>query len=73
MGGFRVHCHLELVSVTVQRVKSLQDYFLLKLIKYSKLHKRGEKGSVRDERNGSSASVLKWQMQMAQMIRREGK
>lgn len=42
----------------MQREKSLQDYFLLKLIKYSKLHKRGEKRSVRDERNGSSASVF---------------
>lgn len=46
------------LSVTAEGGKSLPDYFLLKLIKCSKLHERGEKGSVRDEREGLSASVF---------------
>lgn len=53
---------------------SLHDYSLLKVIKYSKLHKRGEKGREREMRGKAHLHLyLKWQMQMDQMIWREGK
>lgn len=50
-------CKEKVTSLTV--FLSLHDYSLLKVIKYSKLHKSGEKGEgARDERKSSSASVF---------------
>lgn len=51
---------------------SLHDHSLLKVIKYCKLHKRGEKGREREMRGKAHLHLyLKWQMQMDQMIWQE--
>ena len=51
---------------------SLHDCSLLKVIKYCKLHKRGEKGREREMRGKAHLHLyLKWQMQMDQMIWQE--
>lgn len=51
---------------------SLHDYSLLKVIKYCKLHKSGEKGREWEMRGKAHLHLyLKWQMQMDQMIWQE--
>lgn len=53
---------------TVCMFVSLHDYSLLKVIKYCKLHKSGEKGREREMRGKAQLHLyLKWQMQMDQM------
>lgn len=72
------------MSVTPQREKftslsvfffpSLHDYSLLKVIKYCKLHKSGEKGREREMRGKAHLHLyLKWQMQMDQNDLTRGK
>ncbi len=57
---------------TVCMFVSLYDCSLLKVIKYCKLHKSGEKGREREMRGKAHLHLyLKWQMQMDQMIWQE--
>lgn len=64
-------CREKVTSVFI--FLSLHDYSPLKVIKYCKLHKSGEKGREPEMRGKAHLHLyLKWQMQMDQMIWQEG-